>query len=113
MRDARGRVRSIVEQKDATPRSSCIREGNTGVLVAAREAAARSGSAALRSDNAQGEYYLTDVIAMAVKDRVARGRRWWRRSETEVLGVNDRLQLAQLEARVARTSARRLRCAPA
>jgi bifunctional UDP-N-acetylglucosamine pyrophosphorylase / glucosamine-1-phosphate N-acetyltransferase len=56
----------------------------------------RSWLTALRSDNAQGEYYLTDVIAMAVKDRLAVPP-LVAASETEVLGVNDKQQLAQLE----------------
>jgi bifunctional UDP-N-acetylglucosamine pyrophosphorylase/glucosamine-1-phosphate N-acetyltransferase len=96
LRDARGRVRAIVEEKDASAVQRRVREGNTGVMVLPARRL-RKWLTALRSDNAQGEYYLTDVIAMAVKDRVpvtplVAG------SETEVLGVNDKLQLAQLEA---------------
>jgi len=96
LRDARGRVRAIVEEKDASATQRRVREGNTGVMVLPARRL-RKWLTALRSDNAQGEYYLTDVIAMAVKDRVSvtplvAG------SETEVLGVNDKLQLAQLEA---------------
>jgi bifunctional UDP-N-acetylglucosamine pyrophosphorylase/glucosamine-1-phosphate N-acetyltransferase len=96
LRDARGRVRAIVEEKDATAAQRRVREGNTGVMVLPARRL-RKWLSALRSDNAQGEYYLTDVIAMAVKDRVpvtplVAG------SETEVLGVNDKLQLTQLEA---------------
>ena len=96
LRDARGRVRAIVEQKDATAAQRRIREGNTGVMVLPARRL-RGWLSALRSDNAQGEYYLTDVIAMAVKDRIAVAP-LVAGSETEVLGVNDKLQLAQLEA---------------
>jgi bifunctional UDP-N-acetylglucosamine pyrophosphorylase/glucosamine-1-phosphate N-acetyltransferase len=105
LRDARGRVKAIVEQKEASAAQLRIREGNTGVMaVPARRL--RGWLARLRSDNAQGEYYLTDVVAMAVRDRVA-VRPLLAAEETEVLGVNDRLQLAQLEAalRAARATA--------
>ncbi|HXC58986.1 MAG TPA: bifunctional UDP-N-acetylglucosamine diphosphorylase/glucosamine-1-phosphate N-acetyltransferase GlmU [Steroidobacteraceae bacterium] len=96
LRDARGRVRAIVEQKDATAAQRRVREANTGVMVLPAKRL-RSWLTALRSDNAQREYYLTDVIAMAVKDRLAVAP-LVAASETEVLGVNDKLQLAQLEA---------------
>jgi bifunctional UDP-N-acetylglucosamine pyrophosphorylase/glucosamine-1-phosphate N-acetyltransferase len=96
LRDARGRVKAIVEEKDATPAQRKIHEGNTGVLVAPA-ARLRGWLAKLRSDNAQGEYYLTDVIGMAAKDGIA-VRPLLAADEAEVLGVNDRRQLAQLEA---------------
>lgn len=105
VRDARGRVKAIVEHKDASARQRAIREGNTGVMVASA-GRLRGWLGRLRSDNAQGEYYLTDVVAMAVKDRVA-VRPLVAASEAEVLGVNDRLQLAQLEGVL------RARCAEA
>ncbi len=95
LRDDSGRVRAIVEQKDATPAQLAVREGNTGVL-ALPACMLRGYLSQLRADNAQGEYYLTDVIGMAVEDGhvvaplVAT-------TESEVLGVNDRVQLAQLE----------------
>jgi bifunctional UDP-N-acetylglucosamine pyrophosphorylase / glucosamine-1-phosphate N-acetyltransferase len=95
VRDARGRVRSIVEQRDATPRQQRIREGNTGVLVAPARRL-REWLGRLRSDNAQGEYYLTDVIAMAASDGVKVAAQA-AAEESEVLGVNDRQQLAHLE----------------
>jgi bifunctional UDP-N-acetylglucosamine pyrophosphorylase/glucosamine-1-phosphate N-acetyltransferase len=96
LRDARGRVRSIVEQKDASATQRRVREANTGVMVLPAKPL-KKWLAALRSDNAQGEYYLTDVIAMAVKDRM-RVAPLVAGSESEVMGVNDKLQLAQLEA---------------
>lgn len=99
-------VRAIVEQKDATPEQRAIREGYTGVM-AAPTAALRRWLAALTCDNAQNEYYLTDVVAMAVADGVpvvARAAT----SETEVLGVNSPAQLADLERRLQRRTAERL-----
>jgi bifunctional UDP-N-acetylglucosamine pyrophosphorylase / glucosamine-1-phosphate N-acetyltransferase len=96
LRDARGAVKRIVEQKDASAAQLRIREGNTGVLAAPAKRL-RGWLSKLRTNNAQGEYYLTDVIAMAVKDGLA-VRPLLAAEETEVLGVNDRLQLAQLEA---------------
>ena len=96
VRDARGRVRSIVEQRDATPKQQRIREGNTGVLVAPARRL-REWLGKLRSDNAQGEYYLTDVIGMAAKAGLGIAATQ-AAEESEVLGVNDRAQLAHLEA---------------
>jgi bifunctional UDP-N-acetylglucosamine pyrophosphorylase/glucosamine-1-phosphate N-acetyltransferase len=96
LRDARGRVKAIVEQGDATAAQRRISEANTGVLVVAA-GRLRGWLDKLRNNNAQGEYYLTDVVAMAVKDRVA-VHTLTVTSEAEVLGVNDRRQLAQLEA---------------
>ncbi|MET0282051.1 MAG: bifunctional UDP-N-acetylglucosamine diphosphorylase/glucosamine-1-phosphate N-acetyltransferase GlmU [Steroidobacteraceae bacterium] len=96
VRDARGRVRSIVEQKDASPAQQRITEGNTGVM-ALPAWRLRGWLRRLRSDNAQGEFYLTDIVAMAVEDGVA-VRPLAAASEAEVLGVNDRVQLARLEA---------------
>jgi bifunctional UDP-N-acetylglucosamine pyrophosphorylase/glucosamine-1-phosphate N-acetyltransferase len=95
LRDAEGRVRAIVEQKDATAEQCAVREGNTGVMVMAA-GLLRGYLARLRSDNAQGEYYLTDVVGMTVEAGQAVAP-LVAASESEVLGVNDKLQLAQLE----------------
>ncbi|HWL63271.1 MAG TPA: bifunctional UDP-N-acetylglucosamine diphosphorylase/glucosamine-1-phosphate N-acetyltransferase GlmU [Steroidobacteraceae bacterium] len=95
VRDARGSVKSIVEDKDASAREKRITEGNTGVM-ALPAGRLRQWLGELKSDNAQGEYYLTDVVAMAVKARMP-VRPLTALQESEVLGVNDRLQLAQLE----------------
>jgi bifunctional UDP-N-acetylglucosamine pyrophosphorylase / glucosamine-1-phosphate N-acetyltransferase len=103
LRDARGRVKAVVEQKDAKPAQLRVREGNTGMLVAPAKLL-KGWLAKLRSNNAQGEYYLTDIIAMAVKARVAI-KPLVARTETEVLGVNDKLQLAQLERSLQRQRA--------
>ncbi len=96
VRDRRGAVRKIVEEKDATTAQRKINEGNSGVMaVPAR--LLRRWLAKLKSDNAQGEYYLTDIIAMAVHDKIA-VRPLVANTVAEVLGVNDKSQLAMLEA---------------
>ncbi len=95
VRDAAGNVRSIVEQKDANAEQLAIGEVNTG-LVACRAGLLRPWLDSLRNDNAQGEYYLTDIVALAVADGVpVNGVA--APTEPEVLGVNDKVQLAQLE----------------
>jgi bifunctional UDP-N-acetylglucosamine pyrophosphorylase/glucosamine-1-phosphate N-acetyltransferase len=95
LRDANGKVQAIVEEKDATPAQRSTREINTGMLAAPAKRM-RDWLGRLRNDNAAREYYLTDVIALAVSDRVAvetfRANAPW-----EVLGVNSRAQLAELE----------------
>jgi len=95
VRDADGSVREIVEEKDATPAQKAIKEINTGIMVLPTNALKR-WLKALRSSNAQGEYYLTDVIAMAVKDGVPI-RTTQADYEFETIGVNSRDQLASLE----------------
>ncbi len=90
-------VRAIVEHKDASAAQRRIREVYTGVM-AAPTALLKRWLGRLKNDNAQGEYYLTDVVAMAVADGIgvtasAAG------SETEVLGINSPVQLADLERR--------------
>jgi bifunctional UDP-N-acetylglucosamine pyrophosphorylase/glucosamine-1-phosphate N-acetyltransferase len=96
-------VRAIVEHKDATPAEHAIREVYTG-MMAVPTAALKRWLARLTNDNAQGEFYLTDIVAMAVADGVPvvaahPG------SETEVLGVNSPSQLADLERRYQRARA--------
>ena len=95
VRDADGSVREIVEEKDATPAQKAIKEINTGIMVLPTNALKR-WLKALRSSNSQGEYYLTDVIAMAVKDGVPI-RTTQADYEFETIGVNSREQLASLE----------------
>ena len=99
-------VRAIVEHKDATPAEHAIREVYTG-MMAVPTAALKRWLARLTNDNAQGEFYLTDIVAMAVVDGVPvvathPG------SETEVLGVNSPSQLAELERRYQRARAEAL-----
>ena len=88
-------VRAIVEHKDATPAQRDIREVYTG-MMAVPTALLRRWLSQLKNDNAQGEYYLTDIVALAVADRVpvvaAQPA-----DEVEVLGVNSPVQLAELE----------------
>jgi len=105
-RDAGGGVLGIVEHKDASEAERSIREIYTG-MMAAPTAALKRWVMALTNDNVQGEYYLTDIVAMAVAEGVpvvatpAAG-------ETEVLGVNSPLQLADLERRFQRANAETL-----
>ena len=91
-----GAIQKIVEQKDATKAQLKIREGNSGIMaVPAR--LLRKWLGKLKNSNAQGEYYLTDIIAMAVKDKV-KVTPLIAPTVAEVLGVNDKAQLAELEA---------------
>ncbi len=101
--DEGGRVHGIVEHKDANPAERLIREVYTGVM-AAPTAALKRWLAALDNDNSQGEFYLTDVVAIAVADDTAVVT-VKATSETEVLGVNSPVQLAELERRVQRKQA--------
>ncbi len=99
-------VQAIVEHKDATPAQRAIREVYTGIM-AAPTASLKRWVMALTNDNAQQEFYLTDIVAMAAAEGVpvvatAAG------SETEVLGVNSPLQLADLERRFQRQQAEAL-----
>ena len=96
-------VRAIVEHKDATETQRRIREVYTGVM-AAPTAQLKRWLARLKNDNAQGEYYLTDVVAMAVADGVP-VTATAAASEIEVLGINSPVQLADLERRYQRSLA--------
>jgi bifunctional UDP-N-acetylglucosamine pyrophosphorylase/glucosamine-1-phosphate N-acetyltransferase len=106
VRNAAGQVVRIVEQKDATADEKKIREINTGIMAMPTD---RLGEwlGRLSSDNAQNEYYLTDVVGMAVEAglpvRTASPEHEW-----EVLGVNSKVQLAELERIAQRTGAERL-----
>ncbi|TBR41242.1 UDP-N-acetylglucosamine diphosphorylase/glucosamine-1-phosphate N-acetyltransferase [Marinomonas agarivorans] len=95
VRDENNDVMAIVEQKDATPAQAQIREANTGILLAPNKHLL-SWLSQLDCNNAQGEYYLTDIIAMAARDGL-KIVTVHPSSESEVAGVNDRVQLAQLE----------------
>lgn len=96
IRDGGGRVVRIVEHKDANHKELAIAEVNTG-LLAAPAVKLRGWLAALKPDNAQSEYYLTDCIGAAVRDGCA-VEAVIAESAAEVLGVNDKLQLAEVEA---------------
>jgi bifunctional UDP-N-acetylglucosamine pyrophosphorylase/glucosamine-1-phosphate N-acetyltransferase len=101
-----GAVQRIVEQKDASEAQRRIREVNTGILVAPT-AQLKAWLAQLSNDNAQGEYYLTDVIAMAVRDGV-RVTAVAAQDAEETLGANSKVQLAQLERIAQRRTAETL-----
>ena len=106
VRDAAGRVARIVEQKDASPHELALREINAGFMaMGAQRLAAWLGK--LTDRNAQKEYYLTDVVALAVADGVpvaaVRAQDAW-----EVAGVNSKRELALLERRYQSRSAEAL-----
>ena len=95
LRDAAGRVVRIVEEKDAGAEERTVKEVNTGILVAP-VARLRDWLGRIGNDNAQGEYYLTDIIGLAVAEGVeivtVQPDAVW-----ETLGVNSKPQLAELE----------------
>ncbi len=106
VRDGAGRVARIVEQKDAGPGERAIREVNTGIM--AIPAARLPGwLARLGNHNAQREYYLTDLVAAAVRDGVPVAVRQ-PRAPHECLGVNSKAELAALERRYQMEHARQL-----
>jgi len=90
-----GKIVRIVEQKDANEAEKAIREINTGIIIAPT-AQLKKWLTTLSNNNAQGEYYLTDIVARAVADGVdvvsAQPDAIW-----ETLGVNSKVQLAELE----------------
>jgi bifunctional UDP-N-acetylglucosamine pyrophosphorylase/glucosamine-1-phosphate N-acetyltransferase len=95
VRDSQGKVSRIVEQKDANADQLLIAEINTGIIVAPTERLA-GWLAALKNDNAQGEFYLTDAVEMAIEAglEVVTTQP---QDEWETLGVNSKQQLAELE----------------
>jgi bifunctional UDP-N-acetylglucosamine pyrophosphorylase/glucosamine-1-phosphate N-acetyltransferase len=95
VRDTSGRVVRIVEENDATAEEKQIHEVNTG-LIAAPAKRLRAWLSQVRNDNAKGEYYLTDIVALAVRDGVDIAT-VTAHSPREVEGVNDPLQLARAE----------------
>ena len=101
-----GAVRRIVEEKDASRAELGIRECNTGVMAMPAQRL-RGWLKLLKADNSQREYYLTDVVALAVKDRVP-VKAVIAPSAIEVLGVNDKAQLAEVEDALRRQVAREL-----
>ena len=106
LRDDAGQVTAIVEQKDASAEQLAICEVNTGILAVSAHHL-KTWLPQLSSSNAQGEYYLTDIIAMAVQAgmtvNVAQPS-----NAFEVQGVNNRVQLAELERWYQRREAERL-----
>jgi bifunctional UDP-N-acetylglucosamine pyrophosphorylase/glucosamine-1-phosphate N-acetyltransferase len=90
-----GKIRRIVEQKDANAEERAVTEINTGIMIAPT-VALKQWLSKLSNQNAQGEYYLTDIVASAVADGVevtsAQPASIW-----ETIGVNSKVQLAELE----------------
>ena len=95
LRNAAGQVRAIVEEQDATAQQRRVRECNTGVVTMPSSRLTR-WLGRLSNRNSQHEYYLTDVVALAVRDRVA-VQPLMAPDEQEVQGINDRVQLAAAE----------------
>ncbi len=95
LRDSAGRFERIVEDKDATPSELEIREINTGVLIVSA-AQLNAYLPTVTSDNGQGEYYLPDILSRLVEDNEQ--ILTINALSDEVLGINDRFQLARAEA---------------
>ncbi|MGQ0502446.1 MAG: bifunctional UDP-N-acetylglucosamine diphosphorylase/glucosamine-1-phosphate N-acetyltransferase GlmU [Panacagrimonas sp.] len=95
VRNRGGAVHSIVEERDATPVQRRITEINTGVMTAPAKRL-RAWLGKVGNANSKGEFYLTDIVGLAVRARVA-VRSATAASAEEVLGVNDRVQLAAQE----------------
>jgi len=96
VRKGRNQVQKVVEQKDASKKELRIQECNTGVMAAPARSL-KKWLKKLKNNNSQGEYYLTDTIAMAVADK-ATVNPLVAPDNVEVLGVNDKAQLAEVEA---------------
>jgi bifunctional UDP-N-acetylglucosamine pyrophosphorylase/glucosamine-1-phosphate N-acetyltransferase len=97
VRDGAGQVERIVEEKDASPAQRAIREVNTGIMAMPR-VKLEQWLGQLRNDNAQGEYYLTDIVAAAAAEGVPIEVRH-PTAAYECLGVNSKAELATLERR--------------
>lgn len=95
VRNAQGDVLRIVEEKDATPEQCEIQEINTGILLAST-GKLRGWLENLQNNNAQGEYYLTDIVSMAVQQGIA-VHTVQPSHEWEISGINSKAQLAKLE----------------
>ena len=106
VRDTQGDVLGIVEEKDASPEEREIREVNTGILLAPTTQL-RTWLGELRNHNSQGEYYLTDIVAMAVRQGVT-VHTVQPAHEWEIHGINSKAQLATLERTWQRVEAEHL-----
>ena len=106
VRGAAGEVRAIVEHCDATPEQLAIQEINTGLMTMPAKQL-REWLLALRNDNAQREYFLTDIVAAAV-GAGCRVQAVLAADAAETAGVNDKIQLAQAEAHYRRARAQEL-----
>lgn len=106
LRNEQGRVQAIVEEKDASEAEQAITEINSGIM-AVPAWMLHDWLPQLSNNNSQGEYYLTDLVAMAVREGVAVQATQPQTLE-ETLGVNNRIQLADLERYYQRRQAERL-----
>jgi bifunctional UDP-N-acetylglucosamine pyrophosphorylase / glucosamine-1-phosphate N-acetyltransferase len=95
LRDPQGNVQKIVEEKDASAQERAIHEINTGIMAMKGDKLKRWINQ-LQNNNAQNEFYLTDIIALAVNENI-KIMTSHPQSEDEVMGVNDRAQLSHLE----------------
>ena len=95
IRDTNGLIKSIVEQKDASETDLKIKEINTGIM-ALNGSLLKKYLNELKTNNAQGEFYLTDIVEIAVKDNVNIAS-FICESADEVMGINDKKQLSQAE----------------
>lgn len=106
LRNSNGQIEAIVEERDATPEQRVVREVNTG-LIASSATNLKRWLGRLDNNNAQGEYYLTDIVGLAVAEKIqveaieAVG-------PGEVLGINDKVHLAEAESIYRRTAAENL-----
>jgi bifunctional UDP-N-acetylglucosamine pyrophosphorylase / glucosamine-1-phosphate N-acetyltransferase len=103
VREESGAIRAIVEEKDATEEQRLITEINTGIMALPTQRL-QQWLPRLGNNNAQGEYYLTDIIALALTDG-CRVLTTCCQDEKEVAGINDRVQLAELERHFQRREA--------
>ena len=106
IRDTDNNIAAIVEQKDASPEQLKVNEVNTGVMALTSQQL-MGWLPQIDNNNAQGEYYLTDLIAIATSDSV-KVKSIQPQSATEVEGVNNRVQLSQLERAHQRQKAQKL-----
>lgn len=109
IRDSSGAVRAIVEARDATAEESAVNEVNTGLYLADAQVL-RSALPEIRSSNAQAEYYLTDLVAIA-RGRGCRVDAWLGDRAAEFAGINSREELAEMEAQIRQAVNRKLMAA--
>jgi bifunctional UDP-N-acetylglucosamine pyrophosphorylase/glucosamine-1-phosphate N-acetyltransferase len=106
VRDTAGRVRKVIEQKDASDAERVIREINAGIYLADADFL-RSALSKLTNKNAQGEYYLTDIVGIAIGEGHEVGTVIVD-DQSEVLGCNTRAELATLDAIIRKRTLERL-----
>jgi len=99
IRDKSGNVDAIVEARDASPTELAINEINTGIYYFPQVHNLRTLLAELKPNNVQGEYYLTDLVAIA-RRRNLKVEAWLANDPTEFAGINSREELAQMEAQI-------------